>query len=116
MAVLHAAGALVVFAVTALAMLAAAVAGVRGGARWVDALRVGVTALVVIQAAIGALTYLTGARPGEPLHLLYGVAATAVLPLAASFATEAPPRPRAWVLAIALGILLILLWRLATTG
>ncbi len=112
----HIAGAFIVFAATVLAMLAAGAAGLRGGAGWVDALRVGVTAVVVVEAAIGAAAYLTGARPGEPLHLVYGAAAVALLPLAASFASEAPPRPRAWVLAVTLGILLILFWRLASTG
>ncbi len=116
MAAVHAAGALVVFVVTAVAMVAAGAAGLRNGARWVDGLRIGVTAVVVVQAAIGAVTWLSGERPGEPLHLVYGAAAIAVLPLAATFASEAPPRPRAWVLAVALGILLILAWRLASTG
>ncbi len=116
MPTLHAVGALVVFIAAALATVGAAWAGLRGGARWVDPLRSAVLGLVVLQAAIGALTYLAGSRPAEPLHLVYGLAATAVLPLAATFASEAPPRPRAWVTAVALGILLILVWRLASTG
>jgi hypothetical protein len=113
---LHVAGALIVFAAAVLATVAAGAAGLRGGARWVDALRVGVTALVLAEAAIGAVAYLTGARPAEALHLVYAAAAVALLPLAATFASEAPPRPRAWVFALALGVLLILLWRLASTG
>jgi hypothetical protein len=113
---LHAAGALVVFAAAAIGTLAAGAAGLRGGAGWVDALRKGVTAVVVVEAAIGAVAYLSGARPGEPLHLVYAVAAIGLLPLAAIFASEAPARPRSWVLAGALGILLLVLWRLSSTG
>lgn len=113
---MHAIGALVVFVTVALAAIAAGVAGLRGGAPWIDTLRTGVLAVVVGEAGIGAATYLTGSRPAEPLHLVYGLAVIAVLPLAATFASEAPPRPRAWVLVVALAVLLLLVWRLASTG
>jgi heme A synthase len=116
MATLHAIGALAVFVTIVLAILAAAGAALRGGAGWVDRLRTGVLAVVALQAAIGAVTYLGGSRPAEPLHLVYGLAAIAVLPLAGTFAAEAPPRPRAWVLVVALATLLLLTWRLASTG
>jgi hypothetical protein len=113
---LHAMGALVVFAAAVLVALGVTAAGLRGGAAWVDAARNVVLGIVVLQAAIGAVAYLGGSRPAEPLHFVYGLAAIAVLPLAATFASEAPPRPRAWVLVVALAILLVLAWRLASTG
>ncbi len=116
MAALHAIGALVVFVTIVVAAVAGAGAALRGGASWLDRLRTVVLAVVGVQAAIGAVTYLGGARPAEPLHLVYGLAALAVLPLAGTFAAEAPPRPRAWVLVVALGVLLVLAWRLASTG
>jgi hypothetical protein len=115
-AALHAIGALVVFVTVAFAAVAASVAGLRGGARWIDPLRTAVLTVVVVQVAVGAATYLTGSRPAEPLHLVYGLAAVGVLPLAATFASEAPPRPRAWVLVVVLAVLLLLIWRLASTG
>lgn len=116
MASLHAVGALVVFATAGVAMVIAAIAALRGGARWVDQLRTVVLAVVAVQAAIGAVAYLGGSRPAEPLHVVYGLAALAILPLAGTFASEAPPRPRAWVLVAALAILLVLAWRLSSTG
>ncbi len=113
---LHAVGALVVFVTVAVAALAAAVAGLRGGAGWLDRLQQVVMVVIGLQIAMGVLAYLAGDRPAEPLHFLYAVVALGALPVAASFAAEAPPRPRAWVLAVAMGVVLLLLWRLASTG
>ena len=38
------------------------------------------------------------------------------LPLPAAFAQEAPPPDRAWVVVAACAVLLLLAWRLASTG
>jgi hypothetical protein len=65
---------------------------------------------------VGGAAYLAGGRPTESLHFLYAVALLALLPLGATFAAEAPPRPRAWVMAVAFGVGLLLLWRLSATG
>lgn len=116
MSAVHAIGALIVLVVLAGATLLTVGAALRGGAAWVERIRVAVLVAVGAEAAIGAVTYLTGARPNEPLHVVYGLVVLGVLPLANSFASEAPPRPRAWVIAAALGVMLILFWRLASTG
>jgi heme A synthase len=78
----------------------------------------GRTALAVIGVTIllGAALLLTGARPAELLHLLYGVLLLGTLPLAQTFAAEAPARSRAAVVAGAALIGLILCWRLFATG
>lgn len=113
---LHAIGATIVLGAILITAAASAVLALRGGSSWTDWLRYALTAIIGLQVAVGALLYLAGARPREELHLLYGLAALAILPLAGSFASEAPPRPRAWVLAATCLVLLLLAWRLASTG
>ncbi|MDQ6682975.1 MAG: hypothetical protein M3Y88_06870 [Chloroflexota bacterium] len=81
--------------------------------RWVERL---VLLALGSQVVIGAALYLGGARPREPLHLLYGAALLAVIPLASTFAAEAPPRPRGVVMVGAGIVLLLLAWRLRSTG
>jgi heme A synthase len=100
----------------ALFTLAAVAAALMGGARWIEWLRVAVTILVGIQASLGVAVYVGGDRPGENLHLAYGLVALAAIPFASRFATEAPPAPRAWTLAIAGLITVGVLWRSAATG
>ncbi len=73
-------------------------------------------ASLVVQVLVGVLLYVGGSRPLEPLHLLYGVAILAVLPLASSFAADAPPRPRSGVRAVAGLMVVLLAWRLLSTG
>lgn len=116
MAQLHSIGATVVLAAVVLTALAATLIATRGGSRWTDRLRMGLALVIGLQVLVGVALFATGARPRESLHLLYGLAMLAVLPLAGSFASEAPPRPRAWVLVAACLILLVLAWRLASTG
>ena len=113
---LHAAGASVATGAVVLVGLAAAVLALRGGSPWVDRLRLGLTGLIGLQTLVGALLLVGGARPAETLHLLYGAVGLLVLPAAGSFASEAPPPDRAWVLVAACGVLLLLAWRLASTG
>jgi hypothetical protein len=108
-------------AVMAVALLFALVAGLtawldRGGHGWILRLRLGVEALLLVQVALGALLYVAGGRPGELLHLVYGIAILGVLPLATTFASDAPPRSRSWVLAVAGLVILLLAWRLLSTG
>lgn len=116
MAQAHAIGAVVVFATMAAAALATAVAALLGGRAWVERARRGVLIVIGLEVVVGGATYLAGGRPTESLHFLYAVGLLALLPLAATFAAEAPPRPRAWVMAVALGVGLLLLWRLSATG
>jgi heme A synthase len=116
MAQLHGVGASVVLGAVVVTGLAATLIAIRGGSPWTDRLRIGLTVVIGLQVLAGLAMFATALRPRESLHLLYGVVALAILPIAGSFASEAPPRPRAWVLAGACLILLVVLWRLASTG
>lgn len=113
---LHGIGALVVIAAAGLFTVATGVIALRGGSPILEWLRRAMVALIGIQVAIGAVVYLTGRRPHEELHLLYGLVLLGILPLGSSFAEEAPPGPRAWVLTGAGVLLLVLGWRLWVTG
>ena len=79
-------------------------------------LRIGVVGITAAQLALGALLYANGERPAESLHILYGVVALAAIPLAATFAFEAPPKARAGALAAGAGLMLAMIWRLWVTG
>ena len=116
MAQLHSISATLVLGAVVLAGLAASVIAMRGGSHWTDRLRIGLTLVIGLQVLLGIVLFVSGARPTESLHLLYGLAALALLPLAGTFGSEAPPRPRAWILAAACLILLAIAWRLASTG
>ena len=72
--------------------------------------------VIALQAVLGAVTWLSGTHPRDDLHLLYGVVLLAALPLADSFAEDAPPRARAGVWAVAAAVALALVWRLSVTG
>src|SRR5690242_16917210 len=113
---LHALGAAAVLAGTLAVGLALVAVALRGGSTWSERLRFGLQGLIGLQLIAGVLLWLSGSGPREGLHLLYAVVAAAVLPLASTFASDAPPRPRAWVMASACGVLLAILWRLAATG
>lgn len=109
-------GASIVVAAVVATGLTAAVLALRGGSPWVDRLRLGLTAVIGLQVALGAVTLIGGKQPAEPLHLLYGAVGLLVLPAASSFAAEAPHADRAWVVVAACAVLLLLAWRLASTG
>ena len=79
-------------------------------------MRTGVVALAGAEVAVGALLYAMGERPVENLHILYGLVSVAAIPMAASFALEAPPKGRAGALAAGAGLMLIMIWRLWETG
>ena len=46
----------------------------------VDRLVLAVVGLIALNAALGTIVLVTGARPADPLHLLYGPAALVTLP------------------------------------
>jgi hypothetical protein len=75
-----------------------------------------VLAVFVAQSLIGLVLLLGGGAPSEGLHLLYAIGLVVVIPLAQSFATDAPDRARSVVLAVAGIIALALAWRLFATG
>jgi hypothetical protein len=110
-------GVLILAAGVLFALAAGSVAWLgRGGDVWVARLRLVLEFVLVVQVVIGAAVFLTGARPTEWLHLVYGVAILAAIPLATTFASEAPPRARSGVLAVAGVVILLLAWRLLSTG
>ncbi|MFN2488324.1 MAG: hypothetical protein ABR529_00985 [Actinomycetota bacterium] len=117
LAQLHAGGGWVVVAVTVCFLLAAIVhARFLDPPSWFERARGLVTIVVGVQILLGALTYGEGARPSDSLHLLYGVAALGALPLANTFASEAPPRARSGALAAGALVTLALAWRLFATA
>ena len=109
-----------VLAIGALLVLVASRSGSRViqnvGGRWIERLRAALAILLVAEAAIGAVIFVRGARPGEWLHIVYGVAVLAVLPLAGSLAIGRMHAARAALVAGGALVALILLWRLVSTG
>jgi hypothetical protein len=92
-------------------------AAAREGSRpWLEWLRRTLIAVVAVEALAGLVLYGTGHRPEESLHLLYGFAGLVVVPFGSYFAAEAPPRPRAVVLAAAGILTLGIFFRSFVTG
>lgn len=109
--------AVVVLVMTAVFTLAAIVAASRGGSRaWLEWARRALMSVIALQVLSGIVLYGTHHRPSESLHLVYGVAALAAIPFGSYFAAEAPPRPRAVVLAAAGFLTLGILFRAFVTG
>jgi hypothetical protein len=76
---------------------------------------------VAVAELIGVALLLTGARPADPLHFLYGAAALIVLPVAISFGARTSSvdasriRRDAWTVVGGI-VLLGILFRLYATG
>ena len=87
-----------------------------GYTSWLGRARQAVTVLLGLQLVLGVATFSSGERPDSQIHFLYSVVALAILPGAEKFASEAPPKPRAAVLAIAGLLTLGVTWRLEGTG
>ncbi len=95
----------------------AIVAAWRHGSRpWLEWFRRATMFLIVLEAIAGMTLYGTGHRPEETLHLLYGAVALVAIPFGSYFAAEAPPRPRAVVLAAAGVLTLGIAFRAFVTG
>jgi ABC-type arginine transport system permease subunit len=109
-------------AIAVLVMTAAFTAGAIGAAwrqgsrPWLEWGRRALMTVIVLQVLAGLFLYGTGHRPAESLHLLYGAAALAAIPFGSYFAAEAPPRPRAVVLAAAGVLTLGIIFRSFVTG
>ena len=87
--------------------------------RWHEGVRIIAGVAVggfVLQVIIGLVVMIGGESPADGLHLLYGVGLVAVVPLALSFASDAPRRARSGVLVVAGLVALLLAWRLLVTG
>jgi hypothetical protein len=113
----HATAGMLAFAATALFLVSAAIAAVLD--RWHEGARIlagVVLGAFVVQSGIGLLLLVGGEEPRDGLHVLYAVALVAVIPLALTFASEAPRRSRSAVLAVAATASLLLAWRLLVTG
>lgn len=103
--------------VTGVFVVAALALTILGGARpWLEWSRRTLAFLFLLQVSLGALLYVTGDRPAEDIHVLYGALVAGVFPLAHAFSSEAPAKARAGVLAAAAVVTLGLLWRLLSTG
>jgi hypothetical protein len=117
MVALHAAAGWIVLLLTAaLIVVAFVVARLLGHRAWLETAWKVVVGAVALEASIGIILYATGDRPKETLHLLYGVVAVVALPAASSFAQDAPPKARSWVLVVGGAFTLLMVWRLFSTG
>jgi hypothetical protein len=88
----------------------------QGSLAWLEWFRRATMALIVIEVIAGMILYGTAHRPDESLHLLYGGVALVAIPFGSYFAAEAPPRPRAVVLAAAGALTLGIVFRAFVTG
>jgi len=84
--------------------------------RWYAGLLIGVGLLVFSTAVVGLVLALTAAPPRDLLHLLYGAAAAAVVPIAAIVARDQQRFQDAVVLTGGIAVLLGLALRLFQTG
>ncbi len=74
-----------------------------------------VVALVVLASIAGAVSFVSGGRPADDLHLVYGVVAVATIPIARSFLVGRARRDSALML-VAYVVLSGVLFRLFSTG
>ena len=98
-------------------VLAAAIAAILD--RWHEGVRLLAGVAVgafVLQVIIGLIVLVGGGSPGEGLHIVYAVGLVAVVPLALSFASDAPRRMRSAVLVVAGLVALLLAWGLLGSG
>ena len=75
-----------------------------------------VVVVVVLAAALGIATAIFVHPPADLLHLVYGVLAVAVVPMAVAIGAARPEAQRSTVAAVASVVLLILLVRLLQSG
>jgi hypothetical protein len=107
--------ALVLGAVAVLWSIVLAVARRPPGSLFVASL-VWLVIAIVGAGLLGVATAVTAAPPRDPLHIIYGLLAAAILPGAALLAQRRPARQQTIVAAVASIVLLILLFRLLETG
>ena len=102
-------------------MLACGIWGVfsalRGGfsASLAGALVIG-EGLIIVQGILGGVSYLTGARPGQSLHFLYGLAAAITLPGIYTYARNRPAKQQAMLFGLGALFVFGLAIRGITTG
>lgn len=105
------------------AVLAAAVSAVAlrrpEARRWFGRLAVVVVGLVVAAALPGSVELAAGQRPHDELHLVYGLVAIGLVPLARSFTggqRVGRPRAEAALMTLAYAVLALVVARLFMTG
>jgi hypothetical protein len=72
--------------------------------------------LIVIQGLLGAALYIDGFRPQSIVHILYGITAACVLPIAWSYIRERHPRQTLFFYSLAALFIAGLAIRGMTTG
>lgn len=72
--------------------------------------------MLVFEAILGMALFVTGHRPAESLHFLYGALAPVILPLSLSVARTRPTRQRPLVYGIAALLIVGLVIRAIVTG
>lgn len=115
-------GALTVIAVGAWSAIAGRRSGGRSDRRSaLDRAVLAVLGSVAVADLLGVVLLLTGARPADPLHFLYGAASLVALPIAILFGARTPAadgsrvRRDTWTVVGAI-VLLGILFRLYATG
>jgi hypothetical protein len=81
-----------------------------------DRLEAAVLITLVITSAGGLGMLIGGARPTEPLHVLYAILALGSLPLARSFSRRTDPRRSALIMLGAVAVAIVLIVRLFQTS
>lgn len=72
--------------------------------------------LILIQGGLGLYLWLIGSRPGQPIHILYGVISALAVPAAFALTKGRDARRDLMIYAAVLLFLAGLLWRAAATG
>lgn len=117
MSQVHSTGAVVVLVATVAFLFYALWCAVREAApAALGTARKVLAAVIGLQVLVGLILWATGDPPGESLHFLYAGVALLCVPGASAFASEAPPRAHAGVLAAAALLMLAMVWRLSATA
>jgi len=76
----------------------------------------GMVGLVGVEAAIGLILYAQGGRPGQEVHLIYGVGALLALPFFVFVETTATKRPAMGSYLWGFGLVTAIMLRAIMTG
>jgi len=117
MSQLHAAAGAVVLGTSAvLALVALGAVTLDRAPWWLDRIRLALTGLAVMAAAIGVALALSGSGPSHAIHWLYGVVIVALPIMAANLDVGGSARRRSAALGLAGVLMALIAWRLASTG
>ncbi len=117
MSQLHAAaGAVVLGASAVLALVALGAVTLDRAPWWLDGIRLALTGLAVMTAAIGVALALSGSGPSQAIHWLYGVVIVALPIMAVNLDVGGSTRRRSAALGLAGVLMALIAWRLVSTG